>query len=230
MSIILDLIVLLFISFVVWKSAKNGFLHSVIVLVGYVLMVLLLCTAPAEIAEFVYDKGISSGIDDAFDKEVEETTQIEQNISDIWDSLPSVITSTASQMGYTKRYVIKLYNNNPEKQQALNQIKLSVVRPVVISLIQVVITIILFIVCLFLVRMLAKLFKNIKIPIVGKLNNFLGGVLGLFKGFALSLVLVYIIAMILPPAEETLNFSTNQLIKNSHLFGFIYNFNFFSII
>ena len=69
-----------------------------------------------------------------------------------------------------------------------------------------------------------------KIPLVGGLNQFLGGVFGLLQGVLSLFVIVIVVHLIVSATGNSLIFLNEMTISKSYVFSYVYNFEFLNFI
>lgn len=207
MSIIIDIVLAAAGILTVYFAYKRGFVSTVISLIGLLLALVLASYFGLAAADYIYDDVVG----DKIAQNIIDDFKLD-NSRDINDILP--------------KYVSNYFKNSGEKADdvlsgnfGLSTIKKAIKTPVT-ALITVVIFLILFIVFLLLFRWIAKLAGLInKIPVIGKLNSLLGGMLGIVK----ALLIVYLLCFIL---SKSIMLTQNGIItaddlKSSYIFEFI---------
>ncbi len=107
----------------------------------------------------------------------------------------------------------------------------NIVKPIVLIPMRTIVFIILFVVINILLSVVIKATSVInKIPLIGTLNEFLGGVMGLVHGVVVIFVVVIILNMIVTLTENTLIFLNESTIDKSFVFSWIYNFKFLDFL
>lgn len=226
MGIVLDIIVLAIICITAFISAKKGFVATVIELVGLILAFYLAFTFSTVAANFTYDKFISPTIKETVIDEIGDS--VSQTADSIWDSLPGIVVSGANTLGINKDEIFGDVNNATTStiQDIANTVDEKIARPVITTFIRILLGFILFIVCLFLVKILAKLLNKLfSFSIIGKLNRTLGAILGAGKGIVFSIVTVLLLSTIVAVTKNGFLIFTTENIEKSAIFEFIAGFN-----
>lgn len=150
--------------------------------------------------------------------------EINQNIQDIYNnsivekfisSIPTYINNNDYQNAHSTTTINKtLKALTGTKEDAASYIEKSFLRNNLIIVLRSIIFVIVFIISLFVVRLLTRALSIVnKIPLVGPVNTFLGMIFGLLQG----LVVIYIIALII---HAVIALSSNQmLVFNSNTIG-----------
>lgn len=231
MAIILDILIVLLVAFVVWRSAKKGFVHTVIMLAGYALTIVLISTCPAPVADLIYENTMSEKIRTSISEGVEESFTAEESletINEIWAEIPPFITNVAAQNGYTQEYISEtvLSVEKDGSEEIAVAVEGNVIKPVIELILQAVIAILIFVLCMIVLRIIAKLLcRRIHVPILGGINSILGGALGFIKGVVLAFVIVTILGALLPMFSDKIGFITPEVIEDTYLFRFLYQWN-----
>ncbi len=189
MGIILDLIIVAIIAVTVIISAKQGFVKTVIEVVGFLLAVYVSFTFSAPVANFVYDKAVSPTVMTAIEQGVEETTT--DAAKSVYEKLPKFIKNNLEFFGVSDEELTNHVNSSLGGGAAsvAETVSEKVVEPIVVSVIKTLVSVILFVVLMFVVRILAKMLNKLfSFSVVGTLNRVLGGMLGAVKGVIFAAV------------------------------------------
>lgn len=224
MSYILDAIVILIVLFYVFISAKKGFVRTLIEVVGFVAAIVIAFTVSTPIAEVGYDSFIYPSIAES----VEETGK--DNINDaadaVWEKLPKFITEN-SFFGVSKDNVTasaedEFSNQSDNFAQSISD---KMIKPTVVKLLSVIVSFVLVIILLFVAKILAKYVNKLfTFSIIGDINKFLGGALGVVKGAAIAIIFCLVISIILSFTKGGFLIFTYDAINSSYLFKFLMGF------
>ena len=206
MSIIIDIILAAAGILTVYFAYKKGFVATVISLIGLLLALVLASYLGLTAADYIYDDVVGD--------------KIAQNVIDDFKSDSNCVINDI-----LPRYITNYFNNSDEKADdvlngdfALSAIKNAIKTPVT-SLITVITFLVLFIVFLLLFRWIAKLAGLInKIPVIGKLNSFFGGVLGIVKALLIVYLLCFVLSKIIMLTQNGI--ITADDLKGSYIFEF----------
>ncbi len=104
-------------------------------------------------------------------------------------------------------------------------------KPIIFVPMQTIIFIVLFILLLIIMAVITATTKIVnKIPLVGGLNQFLGGVFGLLQGVLSLFVIVIVVHLIVSATGNSLIFLNEMTISKSYVFSYVYNFEFLNFI
>ena len=189
MGIILDLIIIAIILVTAIISAKQGFVKTVIEVVGFLLAVYVSFAFSAPVADFAYDKLVEPTVITAIEQGIENASS--DATQSVYEKLPNFIKNNLEMFGATEEELSSYVNSSlvggaAAVAETVNQ---KVVAPIVISIVKTLVSVIMFVVLLFVVRILAKLINKLfSFSLVGTLNKVLGGVLGAVKGIIFAAV------------------------------------------
>lgn len=230
MGAVLDLIVIAIVAFVIWRSAKHGFVRTIIELIGYVLAFYIAVTFSGPLAESAYTHFVEPSIQKQVEQVVTDT--IGQSAADassqIWENLPESVVNGAAKFGITQGGLTESLQSNmqggsPKIAEAITDY---VAKPVVVSALKALFTILLFLICLMLIRLLARVVnKAFELPLIGKVNHALGGILGIFKGVLIAAVFCIAVSTLVMLTKEGFWIFTPAAIADSHLFRYLSEFN-----
>lgn len=228
---ILDLIIVAIVVIYICISAKRGFVRTVIELVGFFLSIYLAFTLGGIIANSVYDNAVEPAIVEGVAEKINVSAHatVDETVDDVWNSLPEFVVKTAENFDITsntlRETISENFANNADATTFAKSATETIVKPVLIPLIKAVISLILFVVLLFVIKLLAKIINKVfDLPIIGGINKFLGGIIGLLKGFAVSYIFVIVALLIMSFFEDGFLFFTNENVEESILFDFLANF------
>ena len=107
----------------------------------------------------------------------------------------------------------------------------NIVKPFVLIPMRTIIFIILFILISILLSFVIKATSLInKIPLIGKLNEFLGAIMGFVHGVIVVFVVVILLNMIIAITDNSLIFLNQSTIDNSFMFSWVYHFKFLDFL
>lgn len=228
-SIVLDLIIVFIVVLFAALSAKKGFVRTFIEVVGFVAAITLAFNFSTIASDFIYDKAIEPSVF----KTVTQITQptevvIEDTVDKVFDKMPDFITESKF-FNLSKTDAV-----NSVKQDAASQngesvlassISNNVVKPPVVKLLSLILSAVFIFVFLFLVKILAKFINKIfSFSIVGGLNKFLGALIGIVKGIAVSLIFCLAVSLILSFTKNGFLIFNYENINSSYLFKFLMQF------
>ena len=222
MFLLIDSIILLIVVFCVFSSAKKGFVRVLIEVAGFIAIGILTFTISTPLSHATYDKIIGpSFIESATNKTAEST---EQKVNDAFETLPDFITDYAKSADITPETVTESINKTTENsvENTIKNVSEEIIKPVACELLSLIysalLLIILSVVVVFVARAVNKLFS---FSFVGKINKFLGGLVGVIKGAAFSAIYVLLIKLALSFFENGFWVFTPQNIEKTYLFKFI---------
>ncbi len=232
MSYILDAVSLIIVCFFAWRCSKKGFVKAAVLFFGFVIAAVIARYVSLPIANFIYDSFVAEKVSQTISMKLATSsvigpmTDLSIKIDSALDSLPEILRNATGFLMGSSEAETAVSSAMVEAGKTLSEsIETEVVKPAVISLLQSILFIVLFVILSFLIKKLAFVggYFN-KIPVVGKLNMFLGGVLGTLEG----LIIVFLIAVALHFSLLLLGDKipiTETDIDNSFVFKFFYEKN-----
>ena len=107
----------------------------------------------------------------------------------------------------------------------------NVAKPVILVPLRTVVFVILFFLVLIILSIIIRATSVVnKLPVIGKLNSLLGGVLGLVQGLIIVFIVVIIAHMAVALSNNTLIFLNEMTINKSYAFSWVYNFSFLDFL
>ncbi len=226
MWMILDGLVLCVILIFIFLSAHRGFVRTLVELIGFVLALHISLTVGGLVSESVYEHWVQPKATTAIVDIVEEIPlrRTDELVNSVWESLPNSATQLAENFGITPDSVLKRndFSSAQTATQTAEELCQAVLYKPVVTVVQSACSLLLFLVLMFLVRWIAKLVNKVcRIPIIGGVNHFLGGVLGLLKGTVIAGALCLAITTVVSFTENGFLIFTPKNIEASVLFRFL---------
>ena len=226
MSIAIDLTLVVIVVFFAVISARRGFVSSLIGLAGVFLAMIIAFYGSVYISDFVFDKFVGKNVS--------------QNIIKSYNAAADEITDKVKIPEYIGVYSEKMnidikseLNSAIEKggENAAPVVVKNIIKPAVLPFIRAAALIVLFFVCCFIFSALARLTKGIrKIPLIGRVNSFLGAILGVAKGVLIVFLICFALSAVLSFSKDGFWIFTPKTLEKSYIYNFIINSRFFKIV
>lgn len=174
-------------------------------------------------------------------KNIDVTQEMKDDIRENLSS-DSILTSLKGKLNQNVYDIIEEYNNKTDgsiekllqkfigedKNSIISDVSETVVKPLVVRVIQIILFILSFIIISILVRLIAGLFKAVNhVPIAGGINVFLGGVFGIIQGIVVIYIAALLLKLIIAVTKNDLMFLNESTIEATRIFKYIYNFRLF---
>ena len=199
LPIIIDAFIVLCAVFMVWMGVKRGFIRTAIYAVGYLASLIISSVVGKWLGTQIAQWLRNPLVDYTTKKIGTQTGSLSESIQAIYDQVPVFLQNFMNQFGTPEEVAEKIsLSTQSVAQNSAEQITDHVILPLVTSLIGVILFFVLFFICSFLVRKIAYATGAINyIPIVGGLNRFAGGLIGIVEAVVFVFLLVLIISFIL---------------------------------
>ena len=225
-----DLLALSIIIVTITISAKKGFLSDVVSFIGWLASAIVAKMFCMVIADYVYINFIKEKIYTSILNSIgERTASLSSSYSDFVSSLPELIQKLLENADLNNLNAIF---DDPSRSAEAVALELSenVVGPIVMTILTALAFILIFLICIFIVKSLSKLFKFVKkIPIIGPLNTFLGVLIGIIKAVIILYLLKMVFEFVMTSAGGNLFGVSVDDFSKSYIFK-ILNFNFRGLI
>ena len=224
MSIILDLIVIAIIILFAFFSAKQGFVRVVLEVVGLIAATVLAFAVSNPLAGVTYDKFIEPSLIEAFEEEIGSMADTELNIEaekKALESLPDFVSENYERLGFSMEKFSDTLNENIEKgaSAAAGAVSQEVIKPVAVNILALLYAAIIMFILSFVVKFIAKsVNKLFSFSIAGKLNRFLGGLVGILKGVIFSVFFCGLIWLLVSFTQNGFFIFTAENIENTFIF------------
>lgn len=204
MNYLIDAVLLVIIVLCVIRSAKKGFVRSLIETIGLIVALVLAASCGNFVAQTVYDNTVRPTVSSAIEESFADAG------NNALDQLPSFIKNSIDNSQITLAL-------DETASDAAMRITDTVVKPIAYNLINSLATVIIFIVLAIIVRFVAS-FINARFTglIFGTANKLLGGCIGAVKGVAVAIVVCYVASFLISIMGNEIGFITSSDISNSY--------------
>lgn len=229
-SVLLDVIILLIAVVIIISSYRKGFVRSIIMLAGYIASIFAAIWLSKVLSAYIFDNYMH----DAIIKNIEQTisqsakgSSFAAVLTSIFDKLPSVIVAPLlASFGGEEKIIAKLQESTGGAVSKLSStVSDTVVAPIVTVLLQMFFCLLIFTVCVIIVKMISSLFKGFySIPVLGPINSILGAGIGVLKAGIVIYVLAIAAYIVISLTGNHLPWLNTNIINKSILFKEFYNF------
>jgi len=225
MNIIIDIIAVAIIVITALISAKRGFVRTIIELVGFFLVLTLSTLAGNFVAEKIYTETIEKPIVDSVGETIEKSGVNNLKMASVWDSIPDVAKSTLKAFDITEETLQKKYNDNIvlsdnakiDAQNSAKKIAGEIFKPLFVKILSLFVSAIIFMILSFFVRLIASgSTKLINLTFAKKLNERLGLIFGIPKGFMYAFVFCVVLLIIASITKNGIWIFTKASIDKSY--------------
>lgn len=227
-AILLDIILAAIGILIVIGSWRSGFLRTAVLLVGYASSVVVAFWLSERLAVMVYDNFIrgfiQTGIDNAVASSVNGMS-FDTVLPTLFESWPKVIVNPIlAAFGGEKELLHTLEESTGGVLSNLgNTVAGTLVAPIVTSLLRIIFCLLIFLICVIIVRSIAGLFKRFyAVPILGTLNSLLGGLLGVAKAALFLLLLAMIVSLVISISGNRLGWLNTDIVQSTRLLKPLY--------
>ncbi len=228
-GILLDVILVAAVIICVAKGKKDGFAKTLVSFLSFFIALVLAGMLSAPLAEGAYTAVIEKGVTAAVTETVEGVMQNEDgdtlNIQSLIeageaaiDKLPAFVKNTINSEDIKAQIEDKSQSliNVPSAESIAKEIVDNIFKPAILSVLTALLFVIIFILALIICTILAKSLKLVnKIPLLGKVNEFLGGVIGLLKGVVIVFILNWALLMLVTKNGALFSVITAETLNSS---------------
>lgn len=225
MNFIVDAIIIAIIAIVVVRSSKKGFVSSLVDTFAMIIATIVSYMFTPEVSQFVYDSFIKNSVSKGFEKVLDDmntNAAVADKVDAMIASLPEGAVNLADSLGIINLNAIGAGIHMPgviDNNQLITTVLNDFAYNVMITITKVVVFFILFVLATLVLRMVSKFLENInKIPLIGKLNSTLGGVLGVAKALIIILVVCTVMYFIVSSSD---NVDLVGAISDSKIYNFV---------
>lgn len=225
MNFIVDAIIIAIIAIVIVRSSKKGFVSSLIDTFAMIIATIVSYMFTPEVSQFVYDSFIKNSVSKGFEKVLDDmntNAAVADKVDAMIASLPEGAVNLADRLGIINLNAIGAGIHMPgviDNNQLITTVLNDFAYNVMITITKVVVFFILFVLATLVLRMVSNFLENInKIPLIGKLNSTLGGVLGVAKALIIILVVCTVMYFIVSSSD---NVDLVGAISDSKIYNFV---------
>ena len=218
---VFDIIAVLLIVTTIIISAKKGFLSGLLSFAGWLISVFVAKTFCTVSANFVYNALLKNRIYTAVFSALEQHGgDLSSSYTEFIESLPETIQKLLESADIDALGSI-LSDSGKSLESIATRVSEDVVGPLVLTLLTALAFIIIFVVTLLVLKLLARIFKGVKkIPLIGPINTFLGGVTGAIEAVIIIYILKIVIEFATTASGGNLFGLTLDDFSNSYVFHF----------
>ncbi len=222
MSFILDVILIAILVFFIATAVKKGFMLSLLELVAVVASFAIAFMFSPTVAQGVYDGFVEQTLLETLKTQLSENVNssgMVENIQLTISSLPEFVVDFVDSLGVDIESISSSISSADLSVENLaTELVTKVAEPMVVGVLTIISFIILAIVLCIALKFVAKILsKAFNLPIVGKVNKTLGGILGGIKG----VVVLIFICTILNLAFSNGDGEFNVAVQNSFVINFL---------
>ncbi len=225
MNFIVDAIIIAIIAIVIVRSSKKGFVSSLVDTFAMIIATIVSYMFTPEVSQFVYDSFIKNSVSKGFEKVLDDmntNAAVADKVDAMIASLPEGAVNLADKLGIINLNAIGAGIHMPgviDNNQLITTVLNDFAYNVMITITKVVVFFILFVLATLVLRMVSNFLENInKIPLIGKLNSTLGGVLGVAKALIIILVVCTVMYFIVSSSD---NVDLVGAISDSKIYNFV---------
>lgn len=234
MPVLIDLILVLIFTGIIYVSYKKGFVASFVNIIAYFAALAVATTFSIGLATFTYNNFVKEHLVNTVSDKLSEAVSFEGAL----EVFPDYITNAASSFGINSQDIIEKVNtslaSNTQEitEEAAGEIVDLIALPIATTILRSVFFFALFMICLFVFKFIGKRLGKLisKIPLVGAANAWLGALLGVVKGAVVILIICALTNMLLPSIEGSVPFLTQESIDKSLIFDLTEKYNPLSLI
>lgn len=225
MNFIVDAIIIAIIAIVIVRSSKKGFVSSLVDTFAMIIATIVSYMFTPEVSQFVYDSFIKNSVSKGFEKVLDDmntNAAVADKVDAMIASLPEGAVNLADRLGIINLNAIGAGIHMPgviDNNQLITTVLNDFAYNVMITITKVVVFFILFVLATLVLRMVSNFLEKInKIPLIGKLNSTLGGVLGVAKALIIILVVCTVMYFIVSSSD---NVDLVGAISDSKIYDFV---------
>ena len=222
-SLIIDIITVLIGVFIIIDAYRKGFLRYVVLVVGCVLSFFVALYLSKIVSVHLFDAFFRENIIEYVNSTISQSVgdiSIGTIVPAVFFKLPQGVQNLLySQFGDVSQLVQLLESKTNGAVGDLGLIIADdIISPVFVGLIEVLSCFILFIIFVIIVKGIAKIFRNFyAIPIIGPVNSFLGGLLGIVQTVMIYYLIGLSISVIISFTANEMSWINQEVINSTYI-------------
>lgn len=219
--LILDVLVILLLCYCTYRGYRSGFLKTIVNFIGYILSMAVAFAGSRALSQWISSMSRNHFMD--FVSERIDLNTGAESIAEQWNqSMPQAFIKAAEYLG--------IHVERIDPDAAVSGIAASitdnVLMPIVSWFLQGILFFVLFGVCCFLVKRIARALGVVrKIPLIGSVNALLGGIVGCLQCFLFLMILTSAVSLLFGLTGGFPPYFTPETVSQSRLFQLIYTLN-----
>lgn len=215
MSLVLDIILIAILVAFIASAVKKGFMLSLLELVAVVAALALAFSFSPVVAQGVYDGVVENAMIEALEEQIDQNVNandIAENAELTLSVLPEFVVSLAENAGVDVAKIKEtIATADLSSENLATELVTKVAEPIVVGVLTAVFFIILAILLVFVLKIVGKLLSKVfDLPLVGKVNKTLGGILGAIKGIVVLVFVCTILNFALSNGDGELSTAVNE--------------------
>ena len=227
MNWVIDLIVLVLVFLIVFAAYKKGFLRSVLSLGGFLIASVFSFVFGKMIAEGIFDSMVRPWLTSMVESEVVAGTNnnLTAAVDNMYQNLPGYLSGPLDFLFGSKEQVLSnIQTAMNENSAGLTDSIVGLLKPMMVVLISILTVLILFLLCMFALRVIDKMLIQVRrIPVIGTFDGLLGGIVGIFQAVLWMVILVFLVKAVILLTSNGLTWLNDEVVDSTILFKWMYH-------
>ena len=227
MNWVIDLIVLVLVFLIVFAAYKKGFLRSVLSLGGFLIASVFSFVFGKMIAEGIFDSMVRPWLTSMVESEVVAGTNnnLTAAVDNMYQNLPGYLSGPLDFLFGSKEQVLSnIQTAMNENSAGLTDSIVGLLKPMMVVLISILTVLILFLLCMFALRVIDKMLIQVRrIPVIGTFDGLLGGIVGIFQAVLWMVILVFLVKSVILLTSNGLTWLNDEVVDSTILFKWMYH-------
>ncbi|MBE6789511.1 MAG: CvpA family protein [Ruminococcaceae bacterium] len=237
-GILIDVVLLLIVFLCYKKGAKDGFAKTLVSLLGFAIAIVLAGSLCAPVSEFVYEKAIQPSVETAVSDVVNANLNNESSIVPTKQQISDTIDKTLEKLPAFIKDITGIEDKKDELMQTVSEhisanadeitqkICTVYIQPLVLKILSVIVFLLLFILIWLACKIIANALKIInKLPLLGKVNALLGGLIGVLRGVIFVLIVSWALVVIVKDGANLFGVISLETVESSIILKTIAQYN-----
>ncbi len=227
MNYIVDIVIVALVFIIIGAAVKKGFISTLIETFSFLISAFAASKLSPVVSGWAYDAFVRDTVEKRFNDVLSEAASgmsMQAKADELLSNIPEGMLNLAELTDFdTAALTSSVSAQAATNDQLIQNLIDNVVYNVVTAVSQAVVFILLFIVFIIALSFISKLFKKVnKIPLIGKVNEILGGVIGVVKAVVVVFVACTVLYIVVGVMDEN---AFVEAVINSKIYSFICEYN-----
>lgn len=219
MGLELDIMVIIVLAVFVVIGFRKGIAKTVVSVVGTFVASLLSIALSNPIAEGIYNSVIKTSLIEKIEEAMKMSDQTGSGslVDNILKTMPDFVNKSLFNFGISTKEISSAISHGASAVEEM-------LSSIIVSFISIFVSLCTFIILMVIIKLVGRIICSfIDDTAIGTVNRFFGALVGLLEGFAVVIVIAFLIRIAVPHFENTPNIISAESISQSTVFKGIYN-------
>ena len=225
LAVWLDLILLVLLVLFVFFGFKRGLAKTLTEFVGAIAAAVAAILLASFFANLIFDAFVRGSLEGSISGVINESAgaSAADKLQAVLDALPGFVSNSLASYGLGSEQLSSALSGTADAAAGAG---VELIKPIVTSLIQMILVFVLFVLLMIVVKIVARGVDTVfRLPLLHQLNSLLGGIFGILRCAVFVLLACAILRAMIPMLQPVPPLITEETIGQTFLFRHVYSFN-----